>query len=405
MGNKTNTSTSESTSKNESWLLPHLQDAILGAFGNAGNLPELEWADMTPEQKQALDKIMQGQDWGQMGQGAGWLGQTGMGSAQAGLDAWKQNQDRLNQLYGEGGILTEQGYQDAINSMYNSDLVNQQLEVAGKGIEDMLGKSVQGINQRAVAGGGMGSSRAGVAEGVATGKAADAMANATAQIQSNAYAQAIQGANQQAGNIMSGINMGMQSGSNMFGQGGNMMNQGMGWGSNIMQGQMQDQFNKFGAGSIYQQWNQGKADRDYWNKLQGATGGLSTLLPILGSTAGWGGTSTTTGTTTQKQGSGNFWGGLAGSAIGGAMGGFGSGMGNALGGMLFSDERLKKNVKKAEKKDGIQYYDWEWNAKAKEIGADDQPTHGVIAQEVKKKRPKAVKKQKNGFLKVDYSKL
>ncbi|MGL5582850.1 MAG: tail fiber domain-containing protein [Cetobacterium sp.] len=396
MGNKTNTSTSDTTSKNESWLLTDtgIKDLINNAINNAGNLPELGWADMTPEQMEALQGIMGGRDWGQLGAGAGWMGQMGQGAAQSGMNQWNQYMDKLQGAFGEGGILTQGGYQDAINNMYNSDLVNQQLGVAGTAIQNQLESNLQGINQRAVSGGGMGSSRAGVAEGVAHGKAADAMANATAQIQGNAYAQAIQGANQQAGNILGGLNMGIGAGQGMLGQGSNIMNQGMGWGSNILGGQMEDKFNQFGAGSIIQQWNQGKLDRDYWNQLQSSTGGLSTLLPIIGGTAGWGGTSNSTTTGSQTTGSGNFWGGLAGSALGAAGSYFGK-----------SDKRLKKNIKKADKKDGVQWYTWEWNDKAKELGIESQPTYGVIAQEVKEKFPDAVRMGEDGFYEVDYSKL
>jgi len=97
----------------------------------------------------------------------------------------------------------------------------------------------------------------------------------------------------------------------------------------------------------------------------------------------------------------NFFGGLAGTA---AEAGAFSGLGGALkagAGMLFSDIRLKKNVTPI----GNGLYSWQWNEKAKEIGADVYPTTGVIAQEIMEIYPEAVFESKHGYLMVDYSKV
>ena len=79
-----------------------------------------------------------------------------------------------------------------------------------------------------------------------------------------------------------------------------------------------------------------------------------------------------------------------------------------IGSTLFSasDIRLKENIKKIDEGgSGIGWYTWDWNEKAKEIGVDDQPTEGVIAQELIKIDPSAVVMGDDGYYRVDYSKV
>lgn len=82
-------------------------------------------------------------------------------------------------------------------------------------------------------------------------------------------------------------------------------------------------------------------------------------------------------------------------------------------GMQMSDKRLKKKIKKVKTrngkkiktKDGVDVATWEWNKKAeKEYGLKGKDI-GVIAQDVEKKRPSAVKKNKKGMRAVDYGAL
>jgi hypothetical protein len=75
-------------------------------------------------------------------------------------------------------------------------------------------------------------------------------------------------------------------------------------------------------------------------------------------------------------------------------------------GLFGSDIRLKENIKKVDEgESGIGWYTWDWNEKAKEIGVDDQPTEGVIAQELIKIDPSAVVMGDDGYYRVDYSKV
>ena len=92
----------------------------------------------------------------------------------------------------------------------------------------------------------------------------------------------------------------------------------------------------------------------------------------------------------EEQGRQNMFGGLM-------------GMGGKIGAALpwatmFSDERLKENVEKVGKLDGHSLYRYNYKG-------DDQEQIGVMAQEVEKKRPDAVKKTAGGVRMVDYGAL
>lgn len=69
-----------------------------------------------------------------------------------------------------------------------------------------------------------------------------------------------------------------------------------------------------------------------------------------------------------------------------------------------SDSRLKENVTLIGKEEGYNVYTWEWNDKAKELGIND-PTVGVMAQEVLETNPDAVSVNENGYYQVNYGAL
>ena len=108
------------------------------------------------------------------------------------------------------------------------------------------------------------------------------------------------------------------------------------------------------------------------------------------------GTPLTTTTTSSRQS------GLA--DIGAGLAGVGEFL--SAGALLgFSDKRLKKNIKFIGKsKEGFNLYKWDWNDIAKKLGIND-PTIGVIAQEVQKTNPSAISKSENGYLLVNYGEL
>lgn len=74
-------------------------------------------------------------------------------------------------------------------------------------------------------------------------------------------------------------------------------------------------------------------------------------------------------------------------------------------GLLLSLVRLgRQNNIKLDHTDnnGINWYTWTWNSKAKDLGVDT-PEFGVIAQEVLEIVPEDVKMAEDGYYSVDYS--
>jgi len=96
---------------------------------------------------------------------------------------------------------------------------------------------------------------------------------------------------------------------------------------------------------------------------------------------------------------GGFMEGLLG--LGGAFLGS-SGGSSWLSGILTSDVRLKENIKYINNFKGVNFYQWDWNEVGKRIGADQHPTFGVLAQEIRETHPEAVLTGKNGYLMVNY---
>lgn len=80
-----------------------------------------------------------------------------------------------------------------------------------------------------------------------------------------------------------------------------------------------------------------------------------------------------------------------------------SGVGGVLGG-IFSDKRLKYNIKKVGKKNGLNWYTWVWNKLAEEKLNLSGKGKGHLADEVLAKYPNAVNLS-NGFLTVNYGEI
>lgn len=78
-------------------------------------------------------------------------------------------------------------------------------------------------------------------------------------------------------------------------------------------------------------------------------------------------------------------------------------VGGIVGG-LFSDVRLKENIRKiSELTSGLGWYVWDWTEEAMAI-VGDQLNHGVLAHEAREKFPEAIS-EKGGFLTVDYGEI
>jgi hypothetical protein len=87
----------------------------------------------------------------------------------------------------------------------------------------------------------------------------------------------------------------------------------------------------------------------------------------------------------------------------GLFGAIGSAIGTAAGIYMASDQRMKTNiVEKAELDNGVKIYQWEWTDEAKRNGLGNDPTIGVVAQQVMTIKPENVYEDDMGNLKVDY---
>ncbi len=72
--------------------------------------------------------------------------------------------------------------------------------------------------------------------------------------------------------------------------------------------------------------------------------------------------------------------------------------------LMFSDTRLKTNIRKVGTQNGYNVYDWDWMEFAKDM-VGDTPTRGVLAQEVMETNPEAVIVDPSGYYKVNYGAL
>jgi len=68
---------------------------------------------------------------------------------------------------------------------------------------------------------------------------------------------------------------------------------------------------------------------------------------------------------------------------------------------LFSDRKLKDNIKQIGEYNGLGVYSWDWNEKANELGLKGSD-FGHIADEVAEVRPDLVEMSDTGFLKMNY---
>jgi len=70
-----------------------------------------------------------------------------------------------------------------------------------------------------------------------------------------------------------------------------------------------------------------------------------------------------------------------------------------------SDIRLKENIQPLEAVGGVQFYSWDWNDEGKKVAHKDQPTFGVIADELQQTHPHLVERGGDGYLRVNYTGL
>ena len=362
-----------------------------------------------PAQSNLKDILGDVSDWYNQAQKTGYISPTGDLSSiysqyLQGLNGVSSDAtNTTNSLLGQGNSAAQSalsGYQNAANgglgystgdianaasSLYNNDLVQNQIDAANRQIDNTLNEQTfTGIDRNAVAGGNAGSSRAGVAQAIAARDAAQMKADNANTITGNAYNNAI---NTAANTLSNNSNMQLAGLAGTASTGNQLYSQGGNYASSVLNG-LSPQLQSSQLSALIQQQQQTDAtgNRDYLANLISQY-----YLPVSGSIAGLGGT--TSGSSTQPGGSSLFNSLLSGGAAASQIY------------QGFSDKRLKKNIRKVGTEAGHNVYEWEWTKRGKEL-AGNQPARGVIAQEVLKKKPEAVSTDPNtGFLIVDYSKL
>jgi hypothetical protein len=70
-----------------------------------------------------------------------------------------------------------------------------------------------------------------------------------------------------------------------------------------------------------------------------------------------------------------------------------------------SDSRLKTNVQHKGQFNGVNFYSWDWNDEGKRVANPEQPTFGVMADELQKTHPQHVIRGDDGYLRVKYAEL
>lgn len=210
-------------------------------------------------------------------------------------------------------------------------------------------------------------------------------------------------ANQQAANAMAQYNAGLeqQARQSTFGgqfQAADVMGRGAaGLGATAgqqLQAEMAGLGAQMGAGEAARGLDQAGLDIAYGEFGREQDFPLTGLNALLGAASG---IPTGLGTVTQRAG------GLGPTL--GAIGSAGQGLGAMGVSLPFSDITLKKNIKKVGRINDLNLYRWDWNEKAKFIGADHYPSTGVIAQEVERKYPEHVIIDETGYRRVNYTGL
>ena len=265
-------------------------------------------------------------------------------------------------------------------SAYQSPYQQQVIDLAMQDIQKQADIARGGAQERAIRAGAFGGSRSALLESESQRPYAEQMARTSAGLRQSGFQQAqaaaerdvarqqqmqmfapqfeLQARQQQAG-LLGGLQTGQLQGLGLLGQAGAQQQQ-------LQQRAIEAQRGEFQRALAYPQQQIGL--------LQAGMG-----TPLI--------SQTTTGQ--QKTGSGDILGTAA-----------------QLAGMYFlSDERLKENIKPiGTSENGHNVYTWDWNDKAKELGVND-PTTGVLAQEVMKYMPEAVTKNANGYYMVNYGVL
>lgn len=276
-GSKKETSTQKSESTSQSFLMGNKQyqtatNAAIGEISNL-NIPDYQLAQMPAQQQQALQSLMQGQNYDYLQQAQKTMGGYGSSLMSEGQKQLGGATDILSRLQN----LSQEDYQKMLSSEMNNDLVNSQISQLKTDVNESVMKNLHGIDQGAIASGNMGSSRAGITSGVAIGAGAKAVASGSVQ-----YRTAEESAAQNR--LMSYLNLQGNTAGQLAGIGQNQMSMGMGaygqsvgYGSQYTAGQLQNLQNTVNAGNMQRAYQQQQLDVSRQNTLKNQSPSLTRL--------------------------------------------------------------------------------------------------------------------------------
>lgn len=296
---------------------------------------------------------------------------SGYGGLDMGAPAFQQAADVYSTIAGEG--LSPERIQSFM-SPYTQNVIDASMRDLARQRDISLNE----LGAAASAAGAFGGSRQGIAEAETQRAFAETAAETAARLREAGFSQAAGLAQADLAQRMAAAQGGMGA------AGAGLQQQVAGLGAQMAAGEAERVLNQQALDALYEQY---MLQMQYPLTQFGVATGAAGAIP-----AGYG---TTTGTKTERDPMGT---------IGGILGGIGSaGKGMAaMGFMPFSDARLKENIRSLGQVGDFNLYEWDWNEEGIAAGAGEDPTYGVIAQEVEKIRPEYVVMGDDGYRRVNY---
>ncbi|MDG0490082.1 hypothetical protein [Klebsiella variicola] len=283
-GSKKESTTQTSNNTQQSFLMGNKDyqkytNQGVSEIGNIAITPQ-QMAEMPEAERQALQGLMQGQNYDYLQQAQKTMGNYGSNLMGEGQTQVSNATDILSRLQ-------NMDYSAAVKGEMNNDLVKEQIAGLTSDVNDYTNKQISNLNTNAAASGNMGSSRAGVAQAVIVGQGAKAVASGSTQYRSNEEAAATQ-------RIRDYLNIQSTTAGQLAGIGQNQMSMGMGaygqsvgYGSQYIAGQLQNQQNSVNAGNLIRNYNQQQLDVNRYNNQLMSAPSLArlayanqTLLPM-----------------------------------------------------------------------------------------------------------------------------
>ncbi|EDK1967270.1 hypothetical protein CH513_15420 [Salmonella enterica subsp. enterica serovar Infantis] len=276
-GSKKETTSQTSNNTQNSFLMnnknyQNYTNQAISQIGNI-NIPDQQLAEMPAAERQALQQLMQGQDYGYLRNAQNYMSNFGSNQINQGQSRLQGATDILSRLQN----MSNEDYQGMVRSGMNNDLVNSQIAQATSDINDYTNSQISNLNVNAAGSGNMGSSRAGVAQAVMVGQGAKAVGSASVQYRTaeeQAATQRLQNYLNLQGNTagqLAGI------GQNQMSMGYSAYNTGIGYGSQYTAGQLQNQQNAVNAGNITRTYQQQQLDLQRNNAMVNSAPALARI--------------------------------------------------------------------------------------------------------------------------------